>query len=153
MAHLDVESLTPGPEVPPLLAKDMVLLLRKLKRVLRDITGSHMLPSGDFHHPPKGLRPSRDHIRVDYADVWRDTKIVYNRATSGATATHSTNTITLGEFFLREELGDLELKKVVLHEFLHLVVLFPREFHHGQINQIIEFGLRLPPPPNPLGTD
>lgn len=153
MAKLDIQTFTPTPATPPVTAVDMEHLLGRMKKILKDLTGSVMTPSGDFLNPPRGLNARRDMLRMDYPVVWQNTKIVYDGPTSGATATHSTNTITFGEFFTRRELPEMHLKKVLLHEFLHLVVTVPREFHHGQINQIIQFNLRLPGEPNPLGTD
>ena len=153
MAKLDVQSFMPPAGTPPFLALDMVFLVDRLKRILKEVTGSPMGESGEFADPPRGLNASRDQLRMDYRTVWKNTKIVYKAETYGATATHSTNTITFGEFFLKQELPNLHIKKVLLHEFLHLVVDMPRELHHGQINNIIKKGLRIPGDPNPLGTD
>lgn len=153
MAKLEVQTFMPPPGTPPFLALDMTFLLSRLKKILKDVTGSTMGQTGEFANPPRGLNASRDRLRMDYGTVWKNTKIVYNAATYGATATHSTNTITFGEFFLKQELPDLHVKKVLLHEFLHLVVDMPRQLHHGQINNVIQYGLRLPGDPNPLGTD
>jgi hypothetical protein len=44
----------------------------------------------------------------------------------------------------------LIIEKVLLHEFLHLVVDAPRVLHHGKIDSIIK--RKLPGDPNPLGT-
>jgi hypothetical protein len=153
MAKLDVQSFTPTAGTAPFLALDMNVLSKRLQKILKDVTGSTMSPIGEFTNPPRGLNASRDRLRMDFANVWKNTTIVYNAPTYGATATHSTNTITFGEFFLKQELPEMHLKKVLLHEFLHLVVDMPRQLHHGQINNIIQFGLRLPGDPNPLGTD
>lgn len=155
MAFLYVESFVPGAGELPGIADDKNALLARTKLALLDISGQPTVTSyGDLYpKPPKGLSRRRDNLKRDFKKIWEDTIIAFDFKTYGATANHRTLEINLGEFFLKKEIPILDLKKVILHEFLHLVVDLPRSIHHGQINWIISHGLGLKGEPNPFGTD
>jgi hypothetical protein len=153
MAVFKDETFFPSPGTPPFLAEDMNVLSARLKKILTELCGPPMPQTSEFLNPPRGLVQKRDRLKLNWQIIWKNTSIVYREEAYGATATFSTNTITFGEFFLKQEIPDLDLKKVLLHEFLHLVVDMPTALHHGQINTIIKTNLKLPGEPNPLGTD
>ncbi|MBX3244618.1 MAG: hypothetical protein KF685_09210 [Acidobacteria bacterium] len=155
MAFLYVDSFVPGGDDLPGVADDKNVLLKHIRLILLDISGQPTITSyGDLYpKPPRGLSVRRDKLRSNYKSIWEETVISFDFATYGATANHKTFEINLGEFFLKKEIPLLDLKKVVLHEFLHLVVDVPRSMHHGQINTIISHGLGLRGDPNPFGTD
>ena len=145
------------PDTPPVLAEEMLFLAERLKGILTEMCGPPIPPgSANFQGPPKSpqrLRRTRDELKADYQQIWKNTTVIYEHHTYGASARHSTNTIVFGEFFLKTEIETLTLKKVLMHEFLHLAVDMPRAMHHGQINKIIRHHLGYHGDPNPLGTD
>ncbi len=155
MAFLYVESFVPGQSELPGIVDDKNALLVRMKLALLSISGQPTITSyGDLYpKPPKGLSRSRDGLRRNYMKIWDDTIIAFDFDTYGATANHKTFEINIGAFFLKKEIPLLDLKKVILHEFLHLVVDIPMPMHHGQINWIISNGLGMKGDPNPFGTD
>jgi hypothetical protein len=155
MAFLYVASFEPGSGELPGIVDDKVFLEKRIKQVLLQISGQPVITShGDLYpKPPHGLNRQRDQLKRNWKQTWEDTIISFDFDTYGATANHKTLEINIGEFFLKQEIPLLDLKKVVLHEFLHLVIDVPRSMHHGQINRIISRGLGLRGDPNPLGTD
>lgn len=155
MAFLYIESFVPPSGELPGLVDDKNFLLKRIKLILLDISGPPVITSyGDLYmKPPPALNRQRDQLKSNWKKTWEDTIISFDFETYGATANHTSLEINIGEFFLKQEIPLLDLKKVVLHEFLHLVIDLPRPLHHGQINNIIKGGLKLPGDPNPLGTD
>lgn len=155
MAFLYVDSFVPGSSELPGIVDDKNFLFKRIKLLLLDISGPPVITSfGDLYpKPPHGLNRQRDRLKRNWQKTWDDAIISFDFETYGATANHKTLEINIGEFFLKQEIPLLDLKKVVLHEFLHLVIDMPREMHHGQINTIISRGLRLKGDPNPFGTD
>jgi hypothetical protein len=99
---------------------------------------------------PKGLKTSLG-LKSNFAKIWGDTIISYDAEAYGASADLKEFEITFGYFFTKPQ-PRLTLEKVLMHEFLHLVVDLPKPMHHGKINSIIKHGLKLPGDPNPLGT-
>jgi hypothetical protein len=155
MAFLYEESFVPGSGDLPGVADDKNALLKRIKQVLLDISGPPVITSvGNLYpKPPRGLDQRRDQLKANYRKIWDDTIISFEFDKYGATADLKTYEIDIGEFFLKKEIPLLDLKKVVLHEFLHLVVDLPKVMHHGQINHIISKSLGLKGDPNPFGTD
>jgi hypothetical protein len=155
MAFLYIDSFVPASGELPGIADDKNCLLTRMKLALLDISGTPVITShGDLYpKPPRGLERRRDQLKMNYKTIWDDTIIAFDFDTYGATANHRTFEINIGEFFLKKEIPLLDLKKVVMHEFLHLVVDLPRTMHHGQINRIISRGLGMKGDPNPFGTD
>jgi hypothetical protein len=143
------------------LAADLETLLKNVNAALTKLSGPPCMTSEGplYTKPPKGLSAHRDNLRSNYASFWEDTIISYDSESNGASArkiqSHNISIkpddleITLGYFFSKPQ-PILTLEKVLLHEFLHLVVKVPRVMHHGKIDSIIE--RRLPGDPNPLGT-
>lgn len=115
MAKLDVRSYTPTPVTLPGIAADMNYLLGVVKKGLQELTGSPMTPDGRFVNPPRNLDTRRFAIRKDYADIRSKTSIVFDFNTYGATATHSTNVIRLGEFFLSTNREYEHVRNVLAH--------------------------------------
>jgi hypothetical protein len=155
MAFLYIDSFVPASGELPGIADDKNCLLTRMKLVMLAISGTPVITSyGDLYpKPPRGLNRNRDQLKMNYKKIWDDTVIAFDFDTYGATANHRTLEINIGEFFLKKEIPLLDLKKVVMHEFLHLVVDVPRTMHHGQINRIISKGLGMKGDPNPFGTD
>ena len=134
----------------------MLFLCKRLRDILTELCGPPTQGTSDFPklpRPPKALNAKRDQLKADYERIWSQTTIIYEKENYGASARHSTNTIIFGEFFLKTEIEILTLTKVLLHEFLHLVIDMDRALHHGQIDKIIKNHLRYQGDPNPLGTD
>lgn len=155
MAFLYVESFVPGANELPGIVDDKNALLIRTRLALLIISGQPTITSyGDLYpKSPKGLNRNRDNLKRNYKKIWDDTIISFDWDTYGATANQRTFEINLGEFFLKKEIPLLDLQKVILHEFLHLVVDLPRSIHHGQIDKIISEGLDYEGAPNPFGTD
>lgn len=155
MAFLYETSFVPAAGDLPGVVDDKNALLERMKLVLLQVSGPPVITSyGNLYpKPPHGLDQKRDGLKGNYKRVWDDTIICFNWDTYGATADLKSFEITFGEFFLKKEIPVFNLRKVLLHEFLHLVVDLPRAMHHGQINKIISHGLGLKGDPNPFGTD
>lgn len=146
MAVLDVNSFPTDSEG--------VGLLRKVRSALTSLSGHGHAKDGTYLTAPKGLNADRDMLRENYREIWKAVTVKYNQDESGASVNHKTRIISIGGFFLRPSHTMLDIKKVLLHEFLHLAIdMEMREFHHGQITQIIQFNLGYPGDPNPFGTD
>jgi hypothetical protein len=143
------------------LAAEMETLLKNVNGALTKLSGPPCVtPEGPLYtKPPKGLNAHRDELRPNFASFWDDTIISYDPDADVAFArkvqAHNVFTkpdeleIILGRFFSKP-MPLLTIEKVLLHEFLHLVVNLPKIQHHGQIDEIIR--RRLPGDPNPLGT-
>lgn len=155
MAFLYIDSFVPGASELPGIVGDKNALLMRMKLVMLKISGEPVITSHGYLYPkpPKGLSRSRDRLKANYKKIWEDVIIAFDWDTYGATANVRTYEINIGEFFLKKEIPDLDLQKVVLHEILHIFVDMPRILHHPQINKIISEGLRLEGEPNPFGTD
>ena len=127
----------------PNLAKDLDGLYKNVNDALRWLSGPPIITTEGplYPKPPKGLS----------AKIWGDTIISYDIDQAGATAKYPDLEIVLGDTFAQPR-PRLLIEKVILHEFLHLVLFsqrVPKPFHHGRIDEIIE-GM-LPGNPNPLG--
>lgn len=159
MAFLYIDSFVPGASELPGIVDDKNFLLKRMKLVLLKISGPPVITSYGYLYPspPKGLDRRRDGLKANYKKIWDDTIIAFDWNTYGATANVETYEINIGEFFLKKQITDLQMQKVVLHETLHLMVDLPRSLnfalHHGQINKIISKGLNLKGPPNPFCPD
>ncbi|MBK9162587.1 MAG: hypothetical protein IPM21_01480 [Acidobacteria bacterium] len=155
MAFLYIDSFVPGASELPGIVDDKNFLLKRMKLVLLKISGTPVITSYGYLYPkpPKGLSRSRDRLKANYKKIWEDVIIAFDWDTYGATANVRTYEINIGEFFLKKEIPDNDLEKVVLHEILHIFVDMPRILHHPQINTIIKDGLGYEGEPNPFGTD
>ena len=123
-------------------------LLHKVKKALRRLTGMTEPKNGDWTWPPARLDADRDMLKPNWKMTWRMCVIRYDPAEKGASALHGT--LTIGPFFLHDRFSTRDIEKVVLHEFLHEVLSTDwRDVHHSLINQIIQFNLEYPGPPNP----
>lgn len=125
------------------LAKDLDELYKNVNDALRWLSGPPIVTAEGPLYPktPKGLN----------AKIWGDTIISYDAEQTGATAKYPDLEIILGDTFAKPW-PRLLIEKVILHEFLHLVLFsqrVPKPFHHGRIDEIIR-GI-LPGNPNPLG--
>jgi len=125
------------------LAKDLDELYKNVNDALRWLSGPPIVTDEGplYPKPPKGLS----------AKIWGDTIISYDSGQTGAIAKYPDLEIVLGDTFAKPR-PRLLIEKVILHEFLHLVLFsqhVPKPFHHGRIDEIIE--RMLPGNPNPLG--
>jgi hypothetical protein len=155
MAFVYEESFLPSSEITngqPYLAADMNELLRNVNSALKKISGPPVVtPEGPlYQRVPKGLKTVHG-LKSNFENIWGDTIISYDPKAYGASADFGETEIIFGEFFTKPQ-SILILEKVLMHEFLHLVVDLPRPMHHGRIDHIIKYGLKLPGDPNPLGT-
>jgi len=147
MAFVYEESFSSSADVrqnQPFLAKDIDDLLSNVNGALHKLSGPPVITSEGplYMKVPKGLS----------AKIWEDTIISYYPDRYGASADYSDLEISLGYFFSKPQ-PRLIIEKVLLHEFIHLVLFsqkVDKPFHHGQIDRIIK--LMLPGDPNPLGT-
>lgn len=159
MAFLYETSFRPSTEVvsgQPFLAKDMDELLNNLRQILQRISGTPVTTDDGslYQILPLRLRhlfPGRNGIKANYSKIWSDTIISYDADAYGASANLKEAEITFGYFFTKPQ-TPLVLEKVLMHEFLHLILDLPKVMHHGKINDIIKHLLHLPGDPNPLGT-
>jgi hypothetical protein len=156
MAFLDNKSFQPTEwerSNQPALAKDLDNLYREVRAVLRKISGPPLETSyGDLYiDPPRALRRGRDNLKSSWKRIWDDTIITHDQSESGAYAEHNDKIIGFGTFFARDHPPRL-IEKVMWHEFLHLVIDVPRPMHHGWIDDVIKYHLKVPGHPNPLGT-
>ena len=155
MAFLYIDSFVPGASELPGIVDDKNALLKRMKLVMLRISGEPVITSYGYLYPkpPKGLSRSRDQLKANYKKIWEDVIIAFDWDTYGATANTRTYEVNIGEFFLKKEIPELDLQKVVMHEILHIFLDMPRSMHHPQINKIIKHSLGLKGDPNPFGTD
>lgn len=140
MARLDEKTFPGGPEGAALLAK--------VKKALQVMTGMPPPKDGNWTRAPQGLDADRDVLKEDWRAIWMRCVIRYDPNERGASALHGK--LTIGPFFLERRFTELDLRKVILHEYLHEAIdISWKEAHHGQIDQIIQFNLKWPGPPNP----
>ncbi|HYJ92189.1 MAG TPA: hypothetical protein VEV84_12835 [Pyrinomonadaceae bacterium] len=156
MAFVYEESFRPSDDIAtnqPFLAADMNDLLKTVNVALTKVSGPPVVTSEGplYSKVPKGLKAKHDGLKWNLAKIWEDTIISYEAEAYGASADLKELEITLGYFFTKPQ-PPLILEKVLMHEFLHLVVDLPKAMHHGRINYIIKHRLNLPGDPNPLGT-
>ena len=127
-------------------------LLDQVRKALRKLTGEKG-KDDEWKAPPRKLDPDRDFLRDDYEEIWEQTTIVYNECQTGAEAIWKKNReggykIELGP--LLERYSDLQVEKVILHEYLHSALTVEWEqAQHGLIDQVIRDNLRYTGPPNP----
>jgi hypothetical protein len=127
-------------------------LLGKVQDALGNLTGIRARKDGVYLSAPTKLDPDRDLLRPDYRIVWGQCTIVYDPEERGAEASAATRTLKIGPFFLPSSTTVRDMEKVLLHEYLHLVIDIgwnSEEAQHGQIYQIIRENLKYPGPPNP----
>ena len=125
------------------LAKDMDEMYKNVNDALRWLSGPPIVTDEGplYPKPPKGLS----------AKIWGDTIISYDSAQSGATAKFKDLEIILGDTFARPW-PRLLIEKVIMHEFLHLILFsehVAKPHHHGRIDEFIS--KHFPGDPNPLG--
>jgi hypothetical protein len=129
-------------------------LLRKVRQSLTNLCGQGHGNDGTYTSAPRRLNAERDMLRENYREIWKEVTIQYSADETGASVNHRTKIISIGGFFLRPSHKVLDIQKVLLHEFLHLAIdMEMREFHHGQIEQIIKYNLGYEGDANPFGTD
>ena len=129
-------------------------LLKKVRQSLTSLCGHGHGKDGTYLTAPRALRTERDMLRENWRDIWKATAIQYDDNETGASVNHRTNIIKLGAFFLKPDHKAKDIEKVILHEFLHISLdMEMREFHHGQIEQVIKYNLGYPGDANPFGTD
>lgn len=123
-------------------------LLDKVLKAMTRLTGMPVPKDGNWTRAPIGLDPDRDVLKPEWKAIWMRCVIRYDKSEAGASALHGK--LTLGPFFLQQRFTELDLRKVILHEYLHEALAIDwKEAHHGQIDQIIQFNLGWPGPPNP----
>lgn len=125
-------------------------LRSKVTKALTRLCGHGPSSENKVISAPRNLNPGRDLLRDDYREIWKLCSIEYSEDESGASANHRTFQIKLGPVFLRPFFSALDVEKVILHEFLHLVLAQTnRDFHHSLITQIIQFNIGYKGEPNP----
>ena len=103
----------------------------------------------EYQAAPFRLDPDRDELRSDYRLVWRQCSVAYDPTEPGAEVGPDDRTLCLGPFCLTLSVPDVE--KIILHEYLHLVVegWGSGDSQHPQINLIIKCNLGYLGSPNP----
>jgi len=132
--------------------KDGRALLAKVQRALSNLTGIGVPADGVYLTAPRKLDADRDMLKANYRSVWGTCTIQYDPDEKGAEAAPGTHDLTIGPFFLSRGTTVMDMEKVLLHEYLHLVIdisWHATEAEHGQINHIIRDNLRYPGSPNP----
>jgi hypothetical protein len=125
-------------------------LRAKVTKALTGLCGHGPSAENKVISAPRNLKAERDLLRGDYREIWKLCSIEYSEDESGASANHRTNQIKLGPVFLRPFFSAKDIEKVILHEFLHLVLAETnRDFHHSLITQIIQFNIGYQGEPNP----
>ena len=124
-------------------------LLSHVKEALTNLTGIRAAKNGVYVGAPTKLDADRDELRPDYRLVWQQCTVEYDPEEAGAEVPPGTRIMRIGPFCLDLDVKDLE--KIILHEYLHLVIVGwgSGDSQHPQINLIIKFNLNYPGPPNP----
>ena len=123
-------------------------LLEKVKIALARMSGKDLNRDRVYPRAPRGLKPGRDVLKSNYVAIWRNCTLEYSAREAGASVTRGR--IRIGPFFLKPRFRVLDIQKVILHEYLHEAIdISWKAAHHGQIDQIIQFNLGWPGPPNP----
>ena len=123
-------------------------LLEKVKRALARMSGRDANRDRIYPRAPRGLQPGRDLLKSSYVAIWRRCTLEYSPREAGASV--KAGKIRIGPFFLKPRFRVLDIQKVILHEYLHEAIdISWRKAHHGQIDQIIQYNLGWPGPPNP----
>jgi hypothetical protein len=146
----------------PNLAADMEILYKNVNEALRWLSGPPVITDEGplYSKPPKGLSVAMNATTTNRPDgvvfslfkvgkVWDDTIISYEPDQSGATSFYPALEIDLGNTFAKPW-SRLVIEKVILHEFIHLVLFSQRvrkDLHHGLIDEAIKH--MLPGNPNP----
>jgi len=128
------------------------LLLGKVKDALANLTGIRGGATGVYVGAPTKLDRARDMLKPNYRIVWQQCTLEFDPDERGAEATPGTSNLRVGPFFLSGDTSVMDMEKVILHEYLHLVIDIgwsATEAEHGQINHIIRDNLSYPGPPNP----
>jgi hypothetical protein len=165
MAFVYEESFRLSDEIrseKPFLAKDLDGLYKNVNDALRRVSGPPVITSEGplYPKPPKGLSAAMNATTTNRSDgvvfsllkvgkVWDDTIISYEADQSGATSFYPALEIDLGNTFAKPW-SQLVIEKVILHEFIHLVLFSERvrkDLHHGLIDEAIK--KMLPGNPNP----
>ena len=132
--------------------KSVQALLSKVKKALTNLTGIGGSKDGVYLTAPTKLDPERDLLRPNYKSIWQQCTIEYDPNEKGAEVATGTRTLKIGPFLETQGTTVMDVEKIILHEYLHLVVDIgwnTEEAQHGQINQIIKYNLKYPGPPNP----
>lgn len=156
MAFLYETSFRPSADVAtnqPYLAADLNYLNKTLISILDRVSGAPVVTADGrlYTKVPRTLHSARDSLKRNYTKIWDDTIIYYDAEAYGASAHLKDLFIFFGYFFTKPQ-PELILEKVFWHEFLHLVIDYPKQMHHGHINRIMRRSLKIPGDPNPLGT-
>jgi hypothetical protein len=127
-------------------------LLAKVQQALSHVTGVGTHKDGVYTAAPRNLNPDRDHLRPNYKAVWQLCTIEYDPDEPGAEVPAGTRTLKIGPFLQLPGTSVTDVEKVILHEYLHLVVDIgwnEGQAQHPQINSIIRDSLKYAGPPNP----
>ena len=157
MAFLYEESFRPTDGMAPILAQEIDQLRKNLTTTLHRISGAPVvIDEGSLYTKrPEVLNKLSGDFKREWKTVWDDVIIYYDPEEYGALSQNwyvkKEYYIIFGYFFSKPQ-DRLIIEKVLWHEFLHLVIKTPKPMHHGKIDSIIKNGLKLPGPPNPLGT-
>ena len=127
-------------------------LLTRVRQALTNLTGVIGSQTKEFTVAPTKLDADRDSLKPDYKTLWKQCTIQYDPNEGGAEIYLKDRKIVLGPFM--KGFSTTNLEKVILHEFLHAALddgwqCLSEQAQHGQINLIICYNIRYPPPPNP----
>jgi hypothetical protein len=131
-------------------------LLGKLQAALRELT-PHKRGIDKFPSPPNKLMDIMDDLRPEFPIIWKNLRICFDKTEPGASISPMFE-ITLGPFWLDNAVTQVDMQKVILHEYLHKAMRFepPSEFppdqrrslEHSTIDDLLkQMGYR--PPVNP----
>ena len=146
----------------PFLAEDLDVLYGNVNDALKRASGAPTITDEGplYPNPPRGLSAAMNATTTNHPNgvvfslfkvrnLWDDTIISYDPNQSGATSFYPDLEINLGNTFAKPW-TQLVIEKVILHEFIHLVLFSERvrqELHHGFIDGTIKH--MLPGNPNP----
>ena len=127
-------------------------LLGKVQSALTNLTGFRAPKDANYAVAPTKLDADRDLLKSNYKTIWQQCTIEYDPKQAGAEVAPGARKMKIGPFFLDPTTTVMDMEKVILHEYLHLVIDISSSdtgIQHGQINQIIKYNLKYPGPPNP----
>ncbi|MCA9753784.1 MAG: hypothetical protein KC591_16425 [Gemmatimonadetes bacterium] len=126
--------------------KEGQALLLKVRRAMERLTRSKGVKD-NFVKAPRRLNADEHNLKDEFANIWARCTLEFDPENPGASVRKGK--IKIGPFFLAKRFKVMDLEKVILHEFLHeSLAISWKEAHHGLIDQIIQYDLKYPGPPN-----
>jgi hypothetical protein len=116
MALLDAGTFNGGRDTKAE-AEQKQQLLEKVRTALRSMTRQYS-EAAKFDHVPYALGIVRERLQGNYPAMWRQMRIVYDPNVTLASVTPKLEA-KIGRGFLAPKWTQMDLQKVLLHEFLH----------------------------------